>query len=235
MERVTGSMGSEYVRFRLDPEAVPLLTEKFDWNLLARRVFIDPVTGFVDLMTPSSTHERHARGVDWTMEAVARKGFPVAPLGSTRWRRPEDPRNTGAEPDACYYLGETAERWDETDLMDEGAQDVFALRNPPDLVIEVERSSGDEDKPLAYRRLGVPEMWRIDIAGNVRVAVMLDLQAPASPVELEASIVLPGASPASLLEALQLAIRRRFPELDALIAARLSNEPGAGPASGAGL
>ena len=63
MERVTGSMGSEYVRFRLDPEAVLLLTEKFDWNLLARRVFIDPVTGFVELMTsPPSAHERFSRG-----------------------------------------------------------------------------------------------------------------------------------------------------------------------------
>ena len=224
MERVTGSMGSEYVRFRLDPEAVPLLTEKFDWNLLARRVFIDPVTGFVDLMTPSLTHERHTRGTDRVMDAVARSGFPVAPLGSTRWRRPEDPRNTGAEPDACYYLGETAERWDETDPLDKDAQEAFALRNPPDLVIEVERSHGDGDKPQAYRRLGVPEMWRIDISGNVREAVMLDLQAPAGPAELESSAVLTGASPAFVLEALELAIRRRFPELDALIADRLSDE-----------
>lgn len=221
MERVTGSMGSEYVRFRLDPEAVPLLTEKFDWNLLARRVFIDPVTGFVDLMTPSSTHERFSRGADRVMDAIARNGVPVAPLGSTRWRRPEDPTNTGAEPDACYYLGDRAERLDEIDPLDEDKHDAFALENPPDLVIEVERSSGDGDKPLAYRRLGVPEMWRIDISGNVREAVMLDLQAPDGPAELESSIVLLGATPVFVLEALTLAIRRQFPELDALIAERL--------------
>ncbi|MCY3671766.1 MAG: Uma2 family endonuclease [Alphaproteobacteria bacterium] len=221
MERVTGSMGSEYVRFRLDPEAVPLLTEKFDWNLLARRVFIDPVTGFVDLMTPSSTHERFSRGADRVMDAIARRGQPVAPLGSTRWRRPEDPTNTGAEPDACYYLGDRAERLDKIDPLDEDEHDAFALENPPDLVIEVERSSGDGDKPLAYRRLGVPEMWRIDISGNVREAVMLDLQAPDGPADLESSIVLPGATPAFVLEALALAIRRQFPELDALIAEQL--------------
>lgn len=223
MERVTGSMGSEYVRFRLDPEAVPLLTEKFDWNLLARRVFIDPVTGFVDLMTPSSTHERFSRGADRVMDAIARRGQPVAPLGSTRWRRPEDPTNTGAEPDACYYLGDRAERLDKIDPLDEDEHDAFALENPPDLVIEVERSSGDGDKPLAYRRLGVPEMWRIDISGNVREAVMLDLQAPDGPADLESSIVLPGATPAFVLEALALAIRRQFPELDALIAVQLSD------------
>lgn len=221
MERVTGSMGSEYVRFRLDPEAVPLLTEKLDWNLLARRVFIDPVTGFVELAKPSMAHERQTRGMEGVMVAAARKGRPVASLGSTRWRRPEDPTNTGAEPDACYYLGDRAERLDEIDPLDEDDHDTFALENPPDLVIEVERSSGDGDKPLAYRRLGVPEMWRIDISGNVREAVMLDLQAPDGPAELESSIVLPGATPAFVLEALALAIRRQFPELDALIAERL--------------
>lgn len=75
MERVTGSMGSEYVRFRLDPEAVPMLTEKFDWNLLARRVFIDSGTGFVGLVRPSTTHERHTRGMDRVMDAIARRGF----------------------------------------------------------------------------------------------------------------------------------------------------------------
>ncbi len=37
-------MGSEHVWFRLDPEAVTLLTGKFGWNLLAHRVFMDPVT-----------------------------------------------------------------------------------------------------------------------------------------------------------------------------------------------
>ena len=67
-------------------------------------------------------------------------------------------------------------------------------------------------------------MWRIDISGNVREAVMLDLQAPAGPAELKSSAVLPGASPAFVLEALALAIRRHFPELDALIADRLSDE-----------
>lgn len=66
-------------------------------------------------------------------------------------------------------------------------------------------------------------MWRIDISGNVREAVMLNLQAPGGPAELESSAVLSGATPAFVLEALALAIRRRFPELDALIAGRLSD------------
>ncbi len=225
MERVIGSMGSEYVRFRLDPKIVPLLTAKFDWNRLAQRVFIDPVTGFVDLMTPSPEHEFHARGADRLLDAMGRQlGIRAIHLGSTRWRRPGDPENTGAEPDACYYLGETAERWVRAYGQGPAEREAFELNNPPDLVVEVERSPGDRDKPAFYRRLGVPEMWRIDISGNTREALMLDLQAPPGPAELELSTVLPGAGPDFVLEALDLAIRDRLGELDALIAERMQRK-----------
>jgi len=225
MERVIGSMGSEYIRFRLDPESVPLLTAKFDWNSLARRVFIDPVTGFVDLMTPSLEHELHARGTDRLLDAMGRRlGIRAIHLGSTRWRRPDDPDNTGAEPDACYYLGETAERWGRAYAQGPAERETFELNNPPDLVVEVERSPGDRDKPAFYRRLGVPEMWRIDISGNTREALMLDLQAPHSPAELELSKMLPGAGPDFVLEALGLAIQDRLDELDTLIAERVGRE-----------
>ncbi len=217
MERVIGSMGSEYIRFKLDPEIVPLLTRKFDWNRLARRVFIDPVTGFVDLMTPSPEHEFHARGSDIILKTLAgRMGLGSILLGSTRWRRPGDPENTGAEPDACYYLGERAERWAHAYRQGPAEREAFELNNPPDLVIEIERSPGDRDKPAFYRRLGVPEMWRVDISGNTREVLMLDLQASHSPAEN--SKVLPGTGPDFVLEALELAISDRIDELDALIA-----------------
>ena len=225
MERVIGSMGSEYVRFRLDPESVPLLTAKFDWNSLARRVFIDPVTGFVDLMTPSPEHEFHARGADTIVKALAgRLGLRSILLGSTRWRLPGDPENSGAEPDACYYLGVTAERWSRAYGQGPAEREAFEANNPPDLVVEVERSPGDRDKPDFYRRLGVPEMWRIDISGNTREALMLALQAPHGPAELGISTVLPGAGPAFVLEALELAIRDRLDELDTLIAEHVARE-----------
>ena len=225
MERVIGSMGSEYIRFSLDPEIVPLLTAKFDWNSLARRVFIDPVTGFVDLMTPSPEHEFHARGADRLLDAIGRRlGIRAIHLGSTRWRRPDDPENTGAEPDACYYLDETAERWVQAYGQGPAEREAFELNNPPDLVVEVERSPGDRDKPAFYRRLGIPEMWRIDISGNTREALMLDLQAPRSPAELVSSRVLPGAGPNFVLEALELAISDRIDELDALIAERVGRK-----------
>ena len=216
-------MGSVYTTYSFFPEHIAGLAE-FDWNRLARRVFIDPVSGVIALMTPSPAHERQARGLDWAMAAVAGRGYPVAPLGSTRWRLPEDPRNTGAEADACYYLTEKAMSWRAIDPMDDNALEAFVLKTPPDLVIEVERSRGDETKPLAYRRLGVPEMWRIDIAGNTREAVMLDLLAPDGPSIIACSAVLPGATPAFVLDAMELATQGRFAELDALISTELSDE-----------
>ncbi len=222
MERTIGSMGSEYTRLHLDPEAIPLLA-KLDWDTIARRVFIDPVSGLIALMTPSPEHERYSRGADRFMDALDRSlGVRAIGLGSTRWRLPGDPENTGAEPDACYYLGATADRWTEADR--QGAETVRAFESgtPPDLVIEVERSRGDGDKPDFYRRLGVPEMWRLDIAGNTREAVLLELQAPGGPEELAVSVVLPPVSPAFVLAALELAAKGRISELDSLIGEQIS-------------
>ncbi len=144
MERSTGSMGSEYRRFHIDPEALPLFRD-FDWNSLARQVFVDPVTGLVALMTPSSQHEGYASGADRLVEALDRKyDLRAILLGSTRWRRRGDPENTGAEPDACFYLGEKAERRAHARLAGDEALEAFEGATPPDLVVEVERSHGDE-------------------------------------------------------------------------------------------
>ena len=227
MERSIGSMGSEYTRFRFPPDEIPVLA-KLDWTAIARRVFIDPASGLVALMSPSSRHERYAWATGRLMDAMGRAlDLPVIALGATRWRRPEDPENTGAEPDACYYLGETAGRWVEAyGRLEEAELEAFEFRMPPDLVIEVERSRGDADKPDFYRRLGAREMWRLDISGNKREAVMLDLQAGGEPAQLPSSAVLPPAGPAFVLDALELAVANRLPELDALVAALLAGDGG---------
>ena len=224
MERSTGSMGSQYTTYRFFPEDIPRLA-KLDWNSIARRVFIDPATGLIALMSPSSRHETHAWGAGQTVHHTARHaGMRAIALGATRWPLPGDPENTGAEPDACYYLGENAERWARARRKGEVELDTFEQATPPDLVIEVERSRGDADKPLFYRRLGVPEMWRIDISRNTREAVMLDLQAPDAPETMTASVVLPPADPAFVLEAVELAVDGRLDELDALIVKRIRRQ-----------
>lgn len=222
MERTVGSMGSEFTRFRFAPEEIPVLAG-LDWSRIARRVFIDPASGVIALMSPSSKHERYAWGAGLTAIAIGeRLGIRAIALGATRWRRPEDPEKTGAEPDACFYLGPGAEQWVEARRQGEAVLEAYEDRTPPDLVIEVERSRGDADKPSFHRRLGVREMWRLDIGRRTTEATMLDLLAPSGPLELEMSVVLPHARPGLVLEALELAVDNRRRELDALIASQLS-------------
>ena len=221
IERCTGSMGSRYTLYRFVPDEIPRLA-RLDWNIIGRRVFIDPVRGLIALMSPSPEHEEYTRGIDRTVQDMCRAlGLGVVTLGSTRWRRPDDPENSGAEPDACFYLGMAAERRDAARRKGTEELAAFYRRTPPDLVIEVERSSGDADKPAFYRRLGATEMWRLDISGNTREAVMLDLQAPRGPAILDASRVLVPATPAFVLDALQLAVENRLSELEAAIDVRI--------------
>ena len=200
-----GSMGSAYAELRFAPEDIPALA-KADWSRVARRVFIDPAQGLIALMSPSSEHEGHARGADiLTNHLATAYGFLFVARGSRRWPRPGDPENTGAEPDAWYYLGEKALAWQQTPRAD--------------LLVEVERILGDEDKPAFYRDVGVPEMWRIDVDKDGRVeADILDLQAEDGPTLLSASTVLPLCTPAFVQEALGLASEGRIAALDTLIA-----------------
>ena len=232
MERSIGSMVSEYRSFHIDPEALPLFRD-FDWNSLAKRVFIDPVTGFIALMTPSSQHEGYALASNSLVRALSRTfNFRAIVLGGGGWQRPGDPKNTGAAPDASFYLGDKAERRAYARRAGDEALEAFEAANPPDLVVEVERSHGDETKPRFYREIGVPEMCRIDITSDRGEVAILDLQAPNGPATLPASTVLPLCTPDFVLEALELAIDGRIRDLDALIDRRAKVEaPKTGSAS----
>lgn len=221
IEHYTGSMGSRYTVYRFVPEEIAQLA-KLDWNVIGQGVFIDPAGGSITLMSPSPEHEKYARGVDLTVRGVCRAlGVPVVALGSMRWRCPEDPERSGAEPDACFYLGLSAERRDAARGKGIEALAAFYRRTPPDLVIEVERNRSDADRPAFYRRLGAAEMWRLDMSRDARDAVMLDLQALRGPGMLEVSRVLAPARPAFVLDALELAAENRLSELEAAIDARI--------------
>ena len=230
MERVIGSMGSEYATVQADPEFVRLLTEKIDWNDIARRVFIDPVTGLIALMSPSSDHESYADGAGDLVKAIGdAHEIRVIALGSTRWRRREDPEKTGAEPDACYYLGARAEARARARHKGPEALAAFEADNPPDLVIEVERTHGDRRKPVFFREVGISEMWRLDLGPDGVEVDILDLQAADGPVYLTASAVLPHCTPDFVCDALELAVDGRRRELDSLVSAAASSAPEPSP------
>ena len=213
-ETSTGGMGSRFMSLRVPPECFRDMAQ-IDWSEYFRRVFIDPAAGSISFMAPSASHENRSTGSDRVMMALDRKGFPVHGMGSTRFR---GPGGREAEPDACYYVGIKVRRYLAAVEAGNEALDRFARETPPDLVLEVERSHADRGKPSFYRDLGVTEMWRLDMSENDRdEVVFLDLQAPGGPVPAETSMVLPGATPAFMLEALALAARRRYEELDVLL------------------
>jgi Uma2 family endonuclease len=102
-----------------------------------RVAFLD---GALELMTPSKDHQRNKSYIGRLLEAWALdRGVDLSPYGS--WTLKSAPRQSGAEPDECYIVGE-----------DQG-------RERPDLAIEVVWTSGGIDKLEVYARLGVGEVW----------------------------------------------------------------------------
>ncbi len=61
----------------------------------------------------------------------------------------------GTEPDSCYYL--------QNELLVRSKQEIDLDNDPPpDLVLEIDITSGSLDKKPIYAAIGVPELWRYD-------------------------------------------------------------------------
>lgn len=193
------SLGSHYVALRVGPDTVRRWAES-DLDRLYRRVVLDPLRGLVMLMSPSSVHEVLARHIDTTVEVMTDTlRLASSKLGSTRWRGPRDGRNTGVEPDCCFYLGDRAVAYHRTLARGEPAAEAYTLAHPPDLVVEVGVTRFDEEKQAHYGRLGVPELWRIDYDANAPAdpldVVFLALRPGRKPRFLPVSVVLEGMRP----------------------------------------
>ena len=149
-----GPLGSEFWRIAVPPDIVPVLAERVDWNRFGRRVMIDAAGGIIAWMNPSGPHEDYADAADRTVERAARLlGKKAKAKRGTRWKRQEDPKNTGLEPDASFYVGANAERWLAARRQGGAeAAESFEAAMPPDLVVEVEAAHFDGDKPVATPR-----------------------------------------------------------------------------------
>ncbi len=217
----TGPMGSEFWRITVPPEIVPVLAKEIDWNNFGRRVLIDPVAGIISWMNPSGTHEDIADATDKIVERTSQLlGCQAKAKRGTRWKGPDDPKNTGLEADAAFYIGTNAKLW--VDAFREGGPkyiEAFEAETPPDLVVEVEVTHLDADKPALYARLGIREMWRIvghKITNHVKVEI-LDLQQENGPQAVKKSQVLEGLTDSNLPEAFWLARSLQYEELQAML------------------
>lgn len=110
--------------------------------------------GVLQIMSPGPAHERLAHILERIIERFAEENdINVYCLRSTTFKRKAFKR--GFEPDSCFYVRNEASVRD---------KEKIDLRNdpPPDLVIEVDISSGSIDKFPILAQMCVPEVWRHD-------------------------------------------------------------------------
>ena len=127
-----------------------LLADLHDCN--APRLTYD--RGTLEIMSPSSEHERYNRTVAQIVEELAvEMDIHIDSLGSTTFRREDIDR--GFEPDSCFYV-QNAQAVRGKKRID------LAVDPPPDLIIEIDITSTSLDKFSIFAEVGVPEVWRFD-------------------------------------------------------------------------
>ena len=198
-----GPLGSTIHALRADSDTIAELAA-VDWSRHFRRVCLDPVRGLITLIAPSRLHDDLA-GIFVDIVDIATEAFgrPSKGLLTTRLRGRGEPPGTGMEPDCAFYVGERARGY-QTALLDvEAAADAFLERTAPDLVVEVEITSGDEGKIGRYAELGVRELWRLHGRKGTRDLRVdfLALRAGTDPPPIPASDLLGGLTSDDVCEA----------------------------------
>jgi Uma2 family endonuclease len=134
--------------------------------------------GMLEIMCPLPEHEEWNRTIALLVEVLAEEmRIDVRNFGSTTFRRADLAR--GFEPDSCFYVQH------EADISGKSTIDL-TVDPPPDLVIEVDVTSGSLDKFPIYAQVGVPEVWRYD-GQRLRIYILRAERY----VESETSLALP--------------------------------------------
>lgn len=152
------------------PPAATLRTDDVSWDEYERlladlgdssavRIFYD--RGRMEFMAPTSLHERLKSAVHRLVTVLGDElDIDAESLGSTTFRT--QLKAVGAEPDDCFYV-------QRADTVIGRETDVdLAVDPPPDLVVEIERTTSSLDKFPIYAALGVPEIWRV-VGSAVRI------------------------------------------------------------------
>lgn len=109
--------------------------------------------GTLEITMPSEFHEMYARLIErFIVILVVELGLKLKTMGSTTLDRPDLER--GAEPDNGYYI--------QNQPKVAGREVNLVTDPPPDLIVEVDITHTDIDKPGLYAAMGVPEFWRFD-------------------------------------------------------------------------
>ena len=117
----------------------------------AVRIFYDQ--GRMEIMGPAYMHEKPKGVIHRLVDALSDElDIDVESLGSTTLK--VEMRAKGAEPDDCFYIQNAP--------LVIGKDDLNLEHDPPpDLVVEVDRTSASLNKFAIYAGPGVPEIWRL--------------------------------------------------------------------------
>jgi Uma2 family endonuclease len=130
--------------------------------------------GVLEIRTHSFGHHNSSRFLGSLISALTEEfNLPVASGGSTTLRRRK--RQRGLEPDACFWIANEPR-----------VRGLYRLNlrtdPPPDLVVEVDVTRSSLNRMAIYAALGVPEVWRLDVASLTFHLLQADGQYAASPV-----------------------------------------------------
>jgi Uma2 family endonuclease len=110
--------------------------------------------GILEIMSPLGIHENNNRFIESLIFVIADElGLNLKKFGSLTLRI--DKAQQEVEPDSCYYLKH------EPQVRSKQHIDL-TVDPPPDLVLEIDITSGSLDKFPIYSNLGVPEIWRFN-------------------------------------------------------------------------
>ncbi len=109
--------------------------------------------GTLEITMPLEEHEFSGRLIELFIRIlVVELGLKIKTMGSTTLDRSDLDR--GAEPDNAYYI--------QNQPRVAGRRIDLATDPPPDLVVEIDITHTDINKPALYASMGVPEFWRYD-------------------------------------------------------------------------
>lgn len=110
--------------------------------------------GILEIMSPLGIHENNNRFIDDLIRAIADQlNLNLKKFGSLTLK--SNKLQQGVEPDSCYYL------INEPKVRNRQNIDL-TIDPPPDLVLEIDITSGSLNKLPIYANLKVPEIWRYD-------------------------------------------------------------------------
>ena len=156
---LSGDMGSAELIMRGSPEAIRqwLVMLPADGRFSRwRQSLVDVARGVIAFMAPTRVHELAGVAARQVVEgAVEASGQRCVLCGSPTLNMASDAdTREGPVPDACFYIGEAAERYMEAKRAGVQQAEAFERTTPPTLVVEVEVTSHSADKMRTYADLG---------------------------------------------------------------------------------